>query len=59
MMQIIQKWKIRFEFHSVGQNVDIFISDNIYSNMLRKLNEVSFDNEPDIIYIEKVKYPQP
>jgi len=66
MMQIIKKWKIIAYFDGQLTNeskypldaIVLFVSDNFYSNVLRKVSEIEFSFSPSHIEISEVKYPE-
>ena len=55
MMQVIKKWRILITFDVGDKQITFTIHDNMYSNMLRKLNEISFDFEPSRIVIDEIR----
>jgi len=52
MLQVIKKWRIYIYFGK--EQINLIIFDNFYSNMLRKLQEVSFEQEPTGIEVRLV-----
>lgn len=54
MMHIIKKWKIEAFFVEEKESITIYINDDHYSNMLRKLLEFGFENDPIRIEINVV-----
>ena len=54
-MQAIKKWRILITFDVDDKQITFTIHDNMYSNMLRKLNEISFDFEPSRIVIDEIR----
>ena len=54
MMQVIKKWRVILYFDLSEKSITFLIYDNFYSNMLRKLTEISFDVEPNKIEITEV-----
>jgi hypothetical protein len=55
MMQLIKKWRVVIYFIN-NDSITLYIYDNFYSNMLRKLTEIGFDLEPTKIEINEVVY---
>lgn len=54
MMQIIKKWRIILYFDLSEKSVTFIIFDNFYSNMLNKLQNITWDIEPTKIEINLV-----
>ncbi len=54
MLQILQKGSIQYN-SSTGKIVTINISDNYYSNILRKASEIEVEGEVSFITITKLK----
>jgi hypothetical protein len=60
MMQVVKKWRIIIHIESPHKDTILYpfiIYDNFYSNMLRKLQEISFDSEPTKVEIELASEP--
>lgn len=54
MIQVISKWMVTATYESQAATI-IFIHDNFYSNVLKKLSDISFINEPVLIEIKKLE----
>ena len=52
MMQIVKKWQIIIYFDLSEKTVTFSIYDNFYNNMLKKLQDISWDLEPTKIEIK-------
>jgi hypothetical protein len=50
MMQVVKKWTVILTMPTT--TVTIIIHDNFYSNMLRKLAEIGFQEEPTGVVIK-------
>lgn len=53
MIQLIQRWEIHVYFAAPEPMIILVLYDNHYSNMIRKLSEIHFLNEPTSIEIKK------
>lgn len=51
MLQVVKKWTIIVTMKSTGR-LTFYIHDNFYGNMLRKLAELSFPEEPTHVEIQ-------
>lgn len=50
-MQIVDRWRVILTFNLSDKQITFIISDNHYTNMLRKLAEVDYDLMPSKIEI--------
>lgn len=55
MIQVVKKWRIEISFNTGNKGIiTLFIHDNFYSNVLRKLADISFEGEVFLITINLV-----
>lgn len=59
MLQILQRWKITIHFDPQRNPVIIYMDDNFYSNILRKVADIHFEFEVNEIIVDRMKAPQP
>lgn len=53
-MQIVDRWRVILTFNLSDKQITFIISDNHYTNMLRKLAEVDYDLMPSKIEISRL-----
>lgn len=53
-MQIVDRWRVILTFNLSDKQITFIISDNHYTNMLRKLAEVDYDLMPNKIEISRL-----
>jgi hypothetical protein len=55
MIRIISKWAIKIYFNNPEETILLYIYDDFYLNMLSKLREISFNQDPIKIVIDLVE----
>ena len=58
MMIVIKRWKVIYFFKETESSIILYVDDNYFSNVLTKLNQISFPNDPYSVVIEPLIYEQ-
>lgn len=60
MMHVIKQWRVTIVFAGVevANEMSFYINDDHFTNVLRKLAEIQFDNNPVRVSITEVKHEQ-
>ncbi len=57
MIQTVDKWQVTITF-DIADEITLYLHDNYYENMLKKLSEIGFGKMPISIHIRKMEYPE-
>lgn len=61
MVRTIKQWRVTATFENFagsGYDISFCLSDDHFTNVLRKFSEIQFDNDPIRVSITEVKHEQ-